>query len=91
MLLVLLTYPKSPTSRLHPNYNYYRQDSPIMRYHYIIVFSLYIITKGHVNECHIHWLRIHFRKVLTSLLWEMKKAIKTLIVFFSFSIKTFFN
>ena len=53
MLLVLLTYPKSPTSRLHPNYNYYRQDSPIMRYHYIIVLSLYIITKGHVNECHI--------------------------------------
>ena len=38
-----------------------------------------------------HWLRIHFRKVLTSLLWEMKKAIKTFITFFSFSIKTFFN
>ena len=38
-----------------------------------------------------HWLRIHFRKVLTSLLWEMKKAVKTLITFFSFSIKTFFN
>ena len=38
-----------------------------------------------------HWLRIYFRKVLTSLLWEMKKAIKTLIIFFSFSIKTFFN
>ena len=38
-----------------------------------------------------HWLRIYFRKVFISLLWEIKKAIKTLIAFFSFSIKTFFN
>ena len=38
-----------------------------------------------------HWLRIHFRKVFISLLWEIKKAIKTSIAFFSFSIKTFFN
>ena len=39
-----------------------------------------------------HWLTIHFKKVLTSLLWEMKKTIKILIVFFfSFPIKTFFN
>ena len=36
-----------------------------------------------------HSLTINFRKVLTSLLWEMKKAVKTLIIFFS--IKTFFN
>ena len=38
-----------------------------------------------------HWLRIHFRKVFISLLWEIKKTIKTLITFFSFFIKTFFN
>ena len=38
-----------------------------------------------------HWLRIQFMKVLTSLLWEMKKTVKTLITFFYFSIKTFFN
>ena len=38
-----------------------------------------------------HWLRIQFRKVLTSLLWEMKRTVKTLVTFFSFSIKTFFN
>ena len=38
-----------------------------------------------------HWLRIHFRKVFISLLWEIKKAIKTLIDFLPFSIKTFFN
>ena len=31
-----------------------------------------------------HWLRIYFRKVLTSLLWEMKKTIKILIFFFFF-------
>ena len=29
-----------------------------------------------------HWLRIHFKKVLTSFLWEMKKTVKTLIAFF---------
>ena len=34
-----------------------------------------------------HWLRIQLKKVLTSLLWKMKKTIKTLIVFFSFLIK----
>ena len=38
-----------------------------------------------------HWLRIQLKKVLTSFLWEMKKTVKTLIVFFSFPIKTFFN
>ena len=38
-----------------------------------------------------HWLRIQFRKVLISLLWEMKRTVKILITFFSFSIKTFFN
>ena len=37
-----------------------------------------------------HWLTINFRKVLTPLLWKMKKAIKTLI-FFSFPIKIFFK
>ena len=37
-----------------------------------------------------HWLIIHFRKDLTSILWEIKKAVKTSITFFfSFSIKTF--
>ena len=25
-----------------------------------------------------HWLRIHFKKIFISLLWEIKKAIKTL-------------
>ena len=38
----------------------------------------------------IQQLKIHFRKILISLLWEMKKIVKTLI-FFSFSIKTLFN
>ena len=38
-----------------------------------------------------HSLIIYFRKILTSFLWEMKKTVKILIVFFSFSIKTFFN
>ena len=38
-----------------------------------------------------HWLRIHFRKVFILLLWEIKKAIKTLIAFLPFSIKIFFN
>jgi len=41
-----------------------------------------------------YWLTIYFRKVLTLLLWEMKKTIKTLIVFFIFYlffIKTFFK
>ena len=33
---------------------------------------------------------IHFRKVLTSLLWKMKKVVKTLITSF-FLIKTLFN
>ena len=36
-----------------------------------------------------HWLRIQLKKVLTSLLWEMKKAVKILIVFFFFSHKNF--
>ena len=31
-----------------------------------------------------HGLRIQLEKVLTSLLWEMKKVIKILIVFFIF-------
>ena len=31
------------------------------------------------------------KKILISLLWKMKKAVKKLIAFFSFSIKTFFN
>ena len=35
-------------------------------------------------------LKIYFKKVLISLLWEMKKVVKTLIVFFFYSpIKTF--
>ena len=38
-----------------------------------------------------YWLRIHFKKVFISLLWEIKKAIKTLIAFLPFFIKTFFN
>ena len=29
-----------------------------------------------------HSLRIYFRKFLTSFLWEMKKTIKTLFIFF---------
>ena len=37
-----------------------------------------------------YWLTIYFKKILTLLLWEIKKVIKTLIVFF-FPIKTFFN
>ena len=36
-----------------------------------------------------HWLRIQFRKVLTLLLWEMKRTIKTLITFFFFFYKKF--
>ena len=36
-------------------------------------------------------LRIHFKKVFISLLWEIKKVIKILIAFLPFSIKTFFN
>ena len=38
-----------------------------------------------------YWLTIYFRKNLTLLLCEMKKVVKTLIIFFSFPIKTFFN
>ena len=38
-----------------------------------------------------HWLRILLKKFLTSLLWEMKNTDKTLVVFFSFLIKTFFT
>ena len=38
-----------------------------------------------------HWLRVQFEKILTLLLWEMKRTVKTLITFFSFPIKTFFN
>ena len=30
----------------------------------------------------VYWLIIHFKKVLISLLWEMKKAVTTFIVFF---------
>ena len=36
-----------------------------------------------------HLLIIHFKKILTLLLWEIKKAIKILLLFFS--IKIFFN
>ena len=36
------------------------------------------IYMSHANECPT----IYFRKILTSLLWKMKKAIKTLIFFF---------
>ena len=50
------------------------------------------IKQGHVNECPQSIdLTIHFKKVLTSLLWEMKKAVKILIVFFFSLIKTFFK
>jgi len=52
-----------------------------------VCFYLWVMLTSAVR----HWLRIHFRKVFISLLWEIKKAIKTLIAFFSFSIKTFFN
>ena len=31
-----------------------------------------------------HWLTIHSRKVLTQLLWKMKKAVKIFIAFFFF-------
>ena len=34
-------------------------------------------------------LTIHFKKVLTLLLWEIKKAVKILIVFFFFFQKNF--
>ena len=50
--------------------------------------------KGHANGC---LLTFHFRKVLSFLipfLWEMEKAVKTLIVFFfffNFSHKIFFK
>jgi len=37
-----------------------------------------------------HSLTIHFRKILKLFLWKMKKAVKTLIIFF-FPIKTLFN
>ena len=52
-----------------------------------IVFYLWVMLTSAVR----YWLRIHFRKVLTSLLWKMKKTNKILITFFFFSIKTFFN
>ena len=45
-----------------------------------IVFYLWVMLTSAVR----YWLRIHFRKVLTSLLWKMKKTIKILIVFFFF-------
>ena len=54
---------------------------------YIYIYILRVMLTSAVR----HWLRIYFRKVFISLLWEIKKAIKTLIAFFSFSIKTFFN
>ena len=38
-----------------------------------------------------HWLIIHFRKDLTSILWEIKKAVKTSITFFFFFHKNFFK
>ena len=53
------------------------------------VCSLYIWVM--LTSAVRHWLRIHFRKVFISLLWEIKKAIKILINFLPFSIKTFFN
>ena len=38
------------------------------------------------------WLTIYFKKVLTQFLWKMENVVKTLIVFFFFSlIKTFFK
>ena len=51
----------------------------------------YIINESYQWVFLWHWLTIYFRKVLTSFLWKMEKAIKTLIVFFSFPIKTFFK
>ena len=39
----------------------------------------------------MQWLTIHFMKFLTLFLWEMEKAVKTLIAFFSFPIKAFFK
>ena len=36
-----------------------------------------------------HWLRIQLKKILTSLLWEMKKTVKILINFFLFSLKIY--
>ena len=38
-----------------------------------------------------HWLTIYFKKILTLLLWEIKKAVKILIAFFSFLIKFSLN
>ena len=38
-----------------------------------------------------HWLKIQLKKVLTSLLWEMKKVVKTLIAFFFFSNSMFWQ
>ena len=70
----------------------------------IFIYYLFIFEKvrcelwfmGH-GSC--YWvslgqcLTIHFKKVLTQLLWEMKKIVKTLIAFFffSFPIKHFFK
>ena len=45
-----------------------------------IVFYLWVMLTSAVR----YWLRIHFKKVLTSFLWKMKKTIKILIVFFFF-------
>ena len=43
------------------------------------------LSKGSCQRVPLgHWLTIYFKKVLTSLLWEMKKDVKTLITFFLF-------
>ena len=44
---------------------------------------------SHLNYVLTNVLTIHFMKVLTSLLWEMKKTVKILIAFFFFSPKNF--
>ena len=43
-----------------------------------VAITLWVMLTSAVR----HWLRIHFRKVFISLLWEIKKAAKTLIAFF---------
>ena len=73
---------------------YVRKDASTLCVNGSVPFSncvVAIVLRVMLTSAVRHWLRIHFRKVLTSLLWEMKKTIKILITFFSFSIKIFFN
>ena len=72
---------------------YVRKDASTLCVNGSVPFSncvVAIVLRVMLTSAVRHWLRIHFRKVLTSLLWEMKKTIKILITFFFFFHKNFF-